>query len=113
MSPEPERKKTVAELLHDAEVLVARLDQAEIKARTAWELAGAKFRLAFKAKNESKKRRWSAHDIDATVLIEQSEPKSELGAAWIKFNKVRVELAAAQIEKRRLSRIHWEETKRW
>lgn len=103
---------SLPERLNSAEVRSVSLSAAEVEAKQKWLLAEAEARLRTKAENEASGLRWASRDLDAKVTIEQGDPATKLGQAWIEYNKARTDAALAKVDAKRLERIHWEEVRR-
>lgn len=106
--PEP----SLPERLNNAEVNAVLLSAAEVEAKNNWLRAEAWARLAAKARNEAEGKRWASRDLDAQVVLEQTDPETDLGKAWMAYNKARTEAALAKVEAKRLDREHWEQVRR-
>lgn len=107
-------KVSLPQRLNDAEVRSVLLSAAEVEAKQAWLLAEAQARLRFKVMSEADEhgKRSNSRDRDAEVIVEQNNPDTALGKAWMAYNKARTEAALAKVEAKKLDRQHWEEVRR-
>ena len=102
-------EESLGEKLEKAEQLGLAQGEEEQAAKLEYLLQEARARLSFKAMNESGGKRWSSRDIDSQVIIEQADPETDLGKAWIQYNALRAAHAKTKVLVRALSRRSWEE----